>query len=319
MQVSVIVPCYNARRWIGETLDSVFHQDVDELEVILVDDGSTDGSAEFVREQFPEVQVLTTQRAGPSRARNVGTRHSQGAFIQYLDADDLLAPGKLAAQMAALESSGADVAYGAWRELRATDDGTFEPGPLIDRRLPEDAEMALLTEYWWPPAAYLFRRSIVEQVGGWNEGLPVIQDARFALDCALHGGTFIFCDGLAAYYRRHTSGSVSTSNRPAFVRDCLRSTSEVEQWWRDRGLLTPQRIRALLHAYGIVARASFDRDAATFESAYAALERLQPGYVPAFPRHLAIASRVLGYRRAEAAAVWYRRVKESLRLVGRAA
>ena len=319
MTVSVVVPCYNARRWIRETLDSVFEQDVSPLEVILVDDGSTDGSAEFVRERFPQVRVLTTQRAGPSRARNLGTCHSRGAFIQYIDADDLLAPGKLAAQMAALESSGADVAYGPWRELCATQDGTFAPGRLVDRRLPGDAELALLTEYWWPPAAYLFRRAIVERVGGWNEGLPVIQDARFALDCALYGGKFVFCEGLAAYYRRHAKGSVSTTDRQAFIRDCLRSTAEVEQWWRERGLLTPKRTDALVHAYGIAARASFGRDATTFESAYAALERLQPGYVPPFPRHLALASRVLGYRRAEAAAVWYRRAKQSLRLVGRPA
>jgi glycosyltransferase involved in cell wall biosynthesis len=281
----------------------------------VVDDGSTDGSADFVREQFPQVRVMTTQHAGPSRARNVGTEQARGAFIQYLDADDLLGPGKLKAQLAALESSGADVAYGAWRELQQIG-GTFAPGRVVDRRLPGDADVELLTEFWCPPAAYLFRRTIVDRVGGWNEALPVIQDARFVLDCALHGGQFVFCDGLAAYYRRHSSGSVSTSNRPGFWRDCLRSASEVEQWWQERGLLTPRRKTALVHAYGNVARASFGRDPRTFEAAYSALERLQPGYVPRSPRHLAMASRVLGYRRAEAAATWYRRAKQSLRLVG---
>jgi glycosyltransferase involved in cell wall biosynthesis len=318
-RVSVIVPCYNARRWIGETLDSVVQQDFQDLEVIVVDDGSTDGSAELVRDLFPLARVLTTQRAGPSRARNLGTQLAQGDFLQYLDADDLLGPGKLKAQVAALETSGADVAYGSWCALEQTGEDRFVVGWPVNRRIDGDADVALLTDFWCPPAAYLFRRSIVARVGGWNEGLPIIQDARFALDCALHGGRFVFCDGLAAYYRRHTSGSVSTTNRPGFVRDRLRSASEVEQWWRERDLLTPKRVCALVQAYGDVARASFGRDAATFEAAYAALERLQPGYVPTSPRHLALAARFLGYRRAEAAAVWYRRAKQSLHLAGRPA
>jgi glycosyltransferase involved in cell wall biosynthesis len=319
MQVSVVIPCYNARPWLKETLDSVFGQDGVDVEVILVDDGSTDGSAELVREEFPRVRVLRSNRAGPSRARNLGTEQAKGAFIQYLDADDLLGPGKLAAQVAALESSGGDVAYGAWCELRPGDDGSFVASRLIERQIDGDADLALLTDFWCPPAAYLFRRAIVDRVGGWNEVLPVIQDARFALDCALHGGQFVYWPGLAAYYRRHNSGSVSTRDRGAFTRDCLRNTVEVERWWREHGALTPARVAALVHSYGIVARSSFGCDALTFEAAYGALERLQPGYVPDSPRHLALAARVLGYRRAEAAAVWYRRAKQSLRLAGRPA
>jgi hypothetical protein len=72
-------------------------------------------------------------------------------------------------------------------------------------------------------------------------------------------------------------------------------------------------VAALVQTYGFVARSSFGKDAPTFETAYVALERLEPGYVPASPRHLTLASRLLGYRRAEAAAVWYRRAKRAVR------
>jgi glycosyltransferase involved in cell wall biosynthesis len=310
--VSIVIPCHNARAWIRETLDSVGQQHVSDLEVIVVDDGSTDGSADLVAEAFPGVQLVRTECGGPSRARNVGTQRAQGAFIQYLDADDLLGSGKLATQLAELDRTGADVAYGDWYELRPDGRGGFTNGALVQRRIEGNPEVALLSEFWCPPAAYLFRRSIVERVGGWNERLPVIQDARFVLDCALHGGQFVYCPGVAAYYRLHTSGSVSTRDRKAFTRDCFQSAAEVEEWWRQREALNSERSAALVHAYGIVARASFGRDGPTFDAACAALERLAPGYVPASPWHLAVASGLLGYRRAEAAAVHYRQAKQVL-------
>ena len=176
-----------------------------------------------------------------------------------------------------------------------------------------EPEIELFTDFWCPPAAYLFRRRLIDQVGGWNERLPVIQDARFALDCALHGATFVYCSGVMARYRVHRATSLSRRDPIAFVRDCLRNGLEIEQWWMAHGGLSPTRRAALVKVYGHVARASFERDRETFEVARERLDELHPGYVPAHPRHLAVASRVLGYRRAEAVAVWYRRAKRLLR------
>jgi hypothetical protein len=81
----------------------------------------------------------------------------------------------------------------------------------------------------------------------------------------------------------------------------------------EHGGLSCARRAALVKVYGYAARASFERDPPTFEVAYRRLEALNPGYVPAAPRHLAAAARALGYRRAEALAVWYRRAKRLLR------
>jgi glycosyltransferase involved in cell wall biosynthesis len=305
--VSVIVPCFNARRWISDTIRSAMTQPVD-LELIVVDDGSTDGSSEAVSHEFPGVQLVRTPNRGPSAARNLGTTIATGKFIQYLDADDLLAPGKLQTQIAALENARAGVAYGDWQKLIPSQDGAFQPGPVISRKIEGPAELALFTDFWCPPAAYLFRREIVEKLS-WNLGLPVIQDARFALDCALHGASFVHTPGIAAYYRVHKSGSVSTRNSIAFVRDCLQNAIEVEQWWMEHGGITPERRKALLQVYAYPARASFENDRPTFDTACAALERLNPGYVPESPRHLAIVSRLAGYRRAESVALAYRRAK----------
>ena len=316
--MSVVIPCFNAEVWIGEALKSVACQDVGSLETIVVDDGSIDASASIVRREFEWVRLIEVDHQGSSRARNLGTRAARGRFIQYLDADDMLAPGKMKAQLSALEASGADVAYGSWQEVRCEANGITRPGRVVDRRIEGSPEIELFTDFWCPPAAYLFRRELIEKVDSWNERLPVIQDARFVLDCALHGGKFVYCPGIMAYYRIHASESLSRRDPVEFVRDCLRNAVGVEQWWRDRGELSMDRRAALIKVYSHVARASFHNDHETFEAAYHALVTLAPGYVPESPRHLAAVARLIGYRRAEAVALRYRRAKRLLRtLAGR--
>src|ERR1017187_10063950 len=231
--ISVIIPMFNAERWIAETIASVEAQTYprDLIEIIVVDDGSTDTSAEIVAHQFPSVQLIRMRNGGPSRARNAGTKVARGKLLQYLDADDLLVRDKLKRQVQAMENTGADIASGDWQGLVLQSDDTFKHGDVMQRKMEDEPEIALLVDFWCPPAAYLFDREIVERVGGWNERLPVIQDARFALDCALHGAMFTYCRGPMAYYRIHSQQSVSRRDPDAFITDCFRSACEVEEWF----------------------------------------------------------------------------------------
>jgi len=311
-RISVIVPCFNAEPYLRDTLRSAQLQEYTSLEIIVVDDGSTDRSAEIVEREFPGIRLVRTPQRGPGAARNLGTKLSRGQFVQYLDADDLLCPGKLRRQVEALEGSGADVAYGDWQRLEPRVTGGCAPGAIVKRRLTRP-EIDLFTDFWCPPAAYLFRRDTVERIGGWNERLKIIQDARFALDCALHGATFVLCRGMLAQYRVHSSGSVSTRDPLALVRERFDNAAEVESWWRAHGGLVGDRAEALIRVYGGVARAAFGLDPVTFEESLSALNRLSPGYVPAAPWRLLVASRVLGYRRAEAVARQYRHARHAFR------
>jgi len=308
--VSIVVPSFNASRWVRDTIESAKTQRYD-LEIIVVDDGSTDDTAAIVESNFPAARLIRTPNLGASHARNTGTQAATGEFIQYLDADDLLAEGKIRAQIEALEKSGADVAYGDWQKLVPAGDG-FMPGEVIARTMREEPALGLFGAFWCPPAAYLFRRSIVERVGAWNEDLPVIQDARFALDCALHGGRFVYCKGLMAYYRVHEGGSLSRRDSKSFHRDVYRNAQEVESWWREHGGVNERRQRALVSCFGYVARASYEQDPVMFETAVADLERLDPNYAPDRPLHLKMVSKLIGYRRAEGAAARYRRARRSL-------
>lgn len=305
---SVIIPCFNAGPWIRQTLQSVITQGLDDMETIVIDDGSTDESANIIEKEFPFVHLIRTKNQGASKTRNLGTEVSKGGFIQYLDADDLLLPGKLKLQLEMLENSGADVAYGDWQKLVRGPDGKYVLAEEVRRKI-QSPEIDLFTDFWCPPAVYLFRRSIVEKVGGWKESLPIIQDARFSLDCALRGGKFVYCEGIMAYYRVHFSTSVSRKDPIGFIRDCLRNAIEIEEWWQGHGGINEERKKALLKVYGYIAKASFKKDRQTFEVAYRALNSLSPGYIPAGSRVLRLLSQLLGYRRAESIAFWYRRIK----------
>jgi glycosyltransferase involved in cell wall biosynthesis len=315
LKVSIVIPCYNAQKWLHETLLSAESQRSEEydLEIIVVDDGSIDQSVEIIKQKFPDVVLIQTPNQGASRARNTGTAVAVGEFIQYLDADDLLAPQKIAKQLDILEKTGADVAYGDWLRLKEDKNGIYHTDEIVSREIKGQPEIELFTDFWCPPAVYLYRRSIIESFDGWNERLPIIQDARFALDCALHGADFVYCSDIMASYRDHIGNSLSKRNPIAFVRDILNNTVEVHEWWMQHGNLTEKHKLALIQGYAHVARSSFESDRATFTRAYTALKALAPNYKPQYPPHLRIASQLFGYPNAEFVAMWYHRLVISFR------
>jgi glycosyltransferase involved in cell wall biosynthesis len=101
--ISVIIPAWNREQYLGAALDSVFAQGRDDLEILVVDDGSTDGTV-AVAQSRPGVRVVSQQREGPGAARNRGIAETRGELIAFLDSDDWWEPDKLSRQLAALES-----------------------------------------------------------------------------------------------------------------------------------------------------------------------------------------------------------------------
>ena len=142
----------------------------------------------------------------------------------------------------------------------------------------------------------LMRRTVVERVGGWHPNLPVIQDASFMLDCALQGGSFVYCAGLMAEYRVHESGSVSTRSRSAFLEDCLRNAIEIRDWWVSRGCLDRERRRAVIQVLDSVANGSIGVDGNLLNRACEAVELLRRENPPDWPLKKKIAIGLLGYR-----------------------
>jgi glycosyltransferase involved in cell wall biosynthesis len=107
--VSVVIPCYNTERYLGDALRSVLTQDVPPLEVLVIDDGSTDGSAALAASFGPPVRVLSQPNCGVSAARNHGLREARGEWIAFLDADDVWVPGKQRLQVEGLATVAEEV------------------------------------------------------------------------------------------------------------------------------------------------------------------------------------------------------------------
>jgi len=102
--ISCIVPVYNGEVYLDETLDSIFAQTYSPIEVIVVDDGSTDGTADLIGKRRDEITYLHQENQGPGAARNFGIKKAAGDFLAFLDADDLWSPEKLSMQMAAFDA-----------------------------------------------------------------------------------------------------------------------------------------------------------------------------------------------------------------------
>lgn len=267
--ISVVIPCYNAAATLRETIESALAQE-GRLEVIVVDDGSTDSSPAIIAEFEGLISSVRTENRGVSAARNLGTSMATGAYIQYLDSDDLLASGTLAERRAALERTRADIAHTDWQKLVEAPDGTWRPDETMRPDLPSldrDAEAATATsQFWAPPAALLYRRTIVEHVGAWSSRLPVIQDARFLFDAAAQGARFTYVPGIGAQYRVR-SGSLSRSSYERFIADCATNAAEIDALWRSRGPLTEARREALAQIWTHVAMASATHNLPSFEVA----------------------------------------------------
>ena len=214
--VSVVIPAYNASRTLAQTLRSICAQTYEQLDVIVVDDGSTDGTA-AVAASFgdPRVRVITQANAGHAAARNTGIAAATSRYVAFLDADNLWLPDKLERQISWLRRRPTS---------RALQSGTYfvrddlavlyaEPcisssDPLLDsltfRNLP-DVMSTLVAE-----------RGLLQEIGGFDESLRILQDWDLAIRLARHGQLNSLADPLSAYrlHSRNQSRDVALHIAP---------------------------------------------------------------------------------------------------------
>jgi glycosyltransferase involved in cell wall biosynthesis len=158
--VSVIIPVWNGRRHLAQAVESVLAQTYQPIEIIVVDDGSTDGSAELVRRLAPAARCVSQPNRGTAAARNLGVTLARGRFIAFLDQDDVWERDKVAAQVAALDGDeGADAAFGYVRQFYSPELGDAQRRRM---RCPADAVPGFL------PSALLIRRESFARVGGFE-------------------------------------------------------------------------------------------------------------------------------------------------------
>lgn len=272
--VSVVIPTHNATAWLAETLESVctLSDSAMPFEVIVVDDGSSDGSADiacaFLSQRCIDARVLRTMTGGPSRARNIGWRSARGSWIQFLDADDLLHPGKLEHQgpacIAAPNSTA--VIYSDWSRIESREGAWTECLPRCCPRVSDNTlESLIRAEHFLQLGCAIFRRQWLEAVGGFDEEQWVIEDVNLLIRIALAGGVFTHVPTAfpVLYYRQHAQ-SLSRQRNDLFAAGCHGNAKLVERYWRATEGLTPAR-RALLGQIYLFSASLISADAPDLE------------------------------------------------------
>jgi glycosyltransferase involved in cell wall biosynthesis len=232
--VSILIPCYNAAPWLAQTLESALAQTAPRCEIILVDDGSTDNSLGIARGfESRDVRVVTQPNRGASAARNHGLRLARGDYLQFLDADDLLAPDKIERQLAAARAGDDDVLLSAaWgRFLESPERADFRSNPLCADLTPVDfLVLALETHNMMHPAAWLTPRRLADAAGPWNEQLSLNDDGEYFARVILAARRVQHCATARSFYRSGLRRSLSRSRSERAWTSQLRSTElTVEQ------------------------------------------------------------------------------------------
>lgn len=311
--VSVVIPCYNDERWIREAIDSVLAQTYSEIEIIVVDDGSTDASLEIIRTYGDAVQWESGPNCGGGAARNRGFARAKGEYIQYLDADDYLLPEKIEQQVEFLQETNLDVAYGDWRFQYHGPDGTVELGPVRIGGEHEDIVKALLGNWWVALNAFLFRRETVVKIGGWDETLRAAQDRDFVYRAALADATFGYQPGCHTIYRRYGNSTLSTGNRPDWLRSHIRTVEQAEQTLARQGRLTNAYRTVLAHSYFELVREAYDIDRGEHRRLLRKVLELEPSFVPRDKSVYNLLWKLVGPERTEDLAALYRHSRRQLK------
>ena len=257
-RVAIVIPFFNAQLTLAATLASALSQDV-AVEIVVVDDGSRDGSLAVAREFEPRIRVISGPNRGVSAARNTGIAETSAPWIVFLDADDLLEPGTLSKRLACARASDAEVVICDWMDTVDNGAGNLTDGAhrSVDwPALEANPELATATHVWATTAAILYHRKIVDRIGGFRSDLPIIQDARFLFDAAYQGARFGRSDHIGARYRV-LPGSLSRRDPVRFSRDVLLNGQQIEKAWRARGSLDLERLKAVQGIYNTAGRNLF--------------------------------------------------------------
>lgn len=183
--VTVVVPTYNGERYLADTLRAVLAQTQPGVELIVVDDGSTDGTLALVAAVAPQARLLTQANAGVSAARNRGLAHAQGRYVGFLDQDDLWHPQQLERQVGWLEAHpevGAAVCrFHHWhpQQLQHPEPAALwgaDPGPGVDPAFSGFVYHQFLIDCWALTSGTLLRREVVAAAGGFDESLRYSED-----------------------------------------------------------------------------------------------------------------------------------------------
>jgi glycosyltransferase involved in cell wall biosynthesis len=228
--VSILIPAYNAEHWIRETIKSALNQTWPNKELIIVNDGSTDNTLQIAKDfESKLVKVVSQENKGASAARNKAFSLAQGDYIQWLDADDLLAPDKILNQLRSIEnvtntnvllSSSFGTFY--FRPEKAK----FRPNSLWQDLDPLQWILNRFIDYaWMSQSVWLVSRRLSNMAGPWDERLSLNDDGEYFLRVVAASEKVKFVPKSNCYYRAGNYGSQSKMRSDKSLESLLLSVS----------------------------------------------------------------------------------------------
>lgn len=227
-RVSICIPCFNAQSYVSQTLDCLLAQTWANLEIVVVDDESSDRSFELLKPYRKQgVRVEQQSNSGACAARNRAFSLSSGEYVKFLDADDLLDPCHVESQMHCLRSSGAGVASSEWGRFYDDDLSTFRLNPQSVWRNLSGVDWLVEAfrdaQPMMNPGLWLIPRSLLDRSGGWDENLSLIDDFEFFTRVLCYAEEVRFTPGARLYYRSGITGSLSSRKTRAAAESAFHS------------------------------------------------------------------------------------------------
>lgn len=307
--VSILIPCYNAERWIAQAITSALEQTWSQKEIIVVDDGSTDGSLAVIRSFADRIRWETGPNRGGNAARNRLLELARGEWVQYLDADDYLLPSKVAQQMEFVAAQpSTDFVFGPatleyWSELTARKQ-------ILP--IPEPHDHWILLASWGLPqtGAPLWRKQAILDVGGWKLDQPCCQEHELYLRLLIGGKRFAYCPSNGAVYRQWSNETVCKKDISEVHRRRLKIEQDLEDHLRRSQRLTRDRLGAINQARFEIARGAWQYNRTFARELIDHVHSLDRGFSPkgpAAPLSYRIVYKSLGFGAAEKLAAAFRK------------
>ena len=309
MRVSIAIPCFNAERWLRTAIASALAQRGIEPEVIVVDDGSTDGSAAIAHEFGDRIRFIGGPNRGGNHARNLALENASTEWIQFLDADDYLEPHKIETQLreANLGGGEADILYSpVWIE-------TWSDDKAVAREQSQTCPNTDLDTQWirWQipqTGGALWRRDALSRIGGWKLGQPCCQEHELYLRARKAGLRFVYTPTPGAVYRIWSEETVCRKDPTTVIQARTQLLDEMLAWLEQSGKATEAHRREIGKACFEMARTWSRFDLATATAYHS--ERNTKGLIhaagQAAPLSYRALYRTLGFTNAERVARWLR-------------
>lgn len=318
-KVSILIPCWNAERWIAQAIRSALEQTYPNKEVIVIDDGSTDNSLGIIKKYGDFIHWETQTNHGGNSTRNRLLALSTGDWVQYLDADDYLLPDKIERQVQVLaQGSQADILYSA--SILEYYQGDEKSQEILSIPHPHDPWVLLARWYLPQTGSPLWRKQSILDVGGWKIGQPCCQEHELYLRLLRAGRRFQYVDYAGSVYRQWSESTVCKRDKPETYRRRLEILEQMEAHLKTTVELSPERQWAINQSRFECARQIWLFAPSWAKEIMAQVNRAEPNFLPtgvAAPPSYQYFYKIFGFSWAETIAALRRRQTLLLRFFTR--